>query len=130
MTLQLEKDARPDERFYLSYRAPRLTRRRDWWRCRSLAWEPGPFRSFTVRLRGIDETHFRGLQLYLGKLWGDRRGGKLDHTRTLMLRAGHLGGTAVEQQMGYVYTATPSEQWAVRIKQLDIEPVWTNMGGA
>lgn len=130
MSLNLYLNTRTDERFYLSYQQPSLKRRWDWWRFRSLAWEPGPFRSWSFRLWPIDETHFRGFQVYLGKLWGDHRGGKLDNTRTLMLREGTLGGSPTEQQMGYVYTATPSEQWAIRIKQLDKTPVTSNMGGA
>jgi hypothetical protein len=128
--LDIHLGSHDKERFYLLYREPRLKRNWTIWRFRYLSWEPGPFKSWSFRLYEIDETHFRGIQIYLGKLFGDHHGGKLDNTRTQMLRLGQLGGTYVEQQMGYIYTSTPSEQWAIRIKQLDKTPVISNMGGA
>lgn len=128
--LNLHLNARPYERFFLSYEVPHLVLFCKWWRFRYLKWAPLPWRSFSIRFRHIDDKHFWGFQVYVGKLFGDHYGGKVDWTRTMMLRSGQLGGSSMECQFGYVYVATPSEQWAIRTRTLDYEPVVSNMGGA
>lgn len=133
MTLDLTKNTDPirnahwwtKERFYLVSQQPSC--HIDWkiGRLRIRSWTPRSFISVSWEIHDRPPEHerkFRAWQVYGG--WG-----KEDAARTFALQRGQLGGTP-EEQTKYVLTYTFAEMIAIRKRDLDIEPVHTNMGGS
>ena len=132
MRLDLTKNTDPErnahwwtkERFYIVHERPSVRWRLDLWRLRALWWQPRFFLSSTWRLAnrpGLPAGKFRGWQCYLG--WG-----KCDPTRTREWWR-TMTGTDDEQDL-FILTWTIVEMFALRLRDLDERPVWSNQGGA
>jgi hypothetical protein len=109
------------ERFYIVQEQP-TPRILQLGRFRLVRWKPRFFWSISWRINDQPPEHagkFRAWQFYVG--WG-----KCDATRTYRLWDGSLG----EPGSGYVLTWTFTEMVALRKRDLDVVPVWSNMGGA
>lgn len=92
-----------------------------WGRLRVIRWTPRCFWSISwlIHDKPAPVNHFRGWQIYLG--WG-----KCDGTQTARLNQGAFG----EPTPGYVLTWTIAEMGAIRRRDLDDMPIYSNMGGA
>ena len=118
--LDLNKDARPDERFHLQTPQPTCSGwGRDWF-YRSVTWQdiylpngkPGRFTTHVL---------LWFIRWYAGTV-------KCDATRTYMYRSGQLGEPYDNQ---YVMTTTPKEMLSVRLRWRSprYREWWDNMGG-
>mgnify|MGYP001612450376 FL=1 len=104
--IDLHKNARPDEQFFLAQCVPTMTTWGRDWVYRSVKWTFGDCYCdswFTTYIL------FWCIRWYVGSA-------KVDGGRTLMLRKGELGAPYSSYIHAYVITTTPKEMYSFRLR--------------